>query len=460
MDENALKRKRELEGHVSDPESSDLDMDIEKEKPLEGIKKAKKQKTKAPEPEELADGEEEVTAAAEARTLTKAEQRAEARTLTKAEQRAEAKAEKRREKRKEKNAKNKQKVDTKKAQGAEFSKGLTKPSEPEDEAVENEDEDDEDDDQEDSEDRVEKLDVSGLVEEGQSTDPSTTANSNSSTASVASAASSSSSVPPSTDVPEEKKQKKPLPIDDESKAIFQARLTAKLEAMRASRKADGPDGRPARNRAELIEARRKKEAERKAAKKVSRQEEKEDEARQKAEEQLARIRGGSGSPSIFPARFNFGRVAWQDGQQLESSLSRFQESKKKKGKSDAKTALDAAQKKQARLNGLDDEKKKDIQEKDLWLAAKKRAQGEKVFDDVNLLKKTLKRQDKQKEKSKQEWKERLTSVTEGKERKQKKREENLKKRRDEKGQKGKKKVKKPGKKSVKRPGFEGTFKAR
>jgi hypothetical protein len=455
MDENALKRKRELEGHVSDPESSDLDMDIEKEKPLEGIKKAKKQKTKAPEPEELADGEEEITAAAEARTLTKAEQR------------AEAKAEKRREKRKEKNAKNKQKVDTKKAQGAEFSKGLTKPSEPEDEAVENEDEDDEDDDQEDSEDRVEKLDVSGLVEEGQSTDPSTTANSNSSTASVASAASSSSSVPPSTDVPEEKKQKKPLPIDDESKAIFQARLTAKLEAMRASRKADGPDGRPARNRAELIEARRKKEAERKAAKKVSRQEEKEDEARQKAEEQLARIRGGSGSPSIFPARspeaersFNFGRVAWQDGQQLESSLSRFQESKKKKGKSDAKTALDAAQKKQARLNGLDDEKKKDIQEKDLWLAAKKRAQGEKVFDDVNLLKKTLKRQDKQKEKSKQEWKERLTSVTEGKERKQKKREENLKKRRDEKGQKGKKKVKKPGKKSVKRPGFEGTFKAR
>jgi hypothetical protein len=134
--------------------------------------------------------------------------------------------------------------------------------------------------------------------------------------------------------------------------------------------------------------------------------------------------------------------------------------KEEEGQSDAKTALDAAQKKQARLNGLDEEKKKDIQEKDLWLAAKKRAQGEKVFDDVNLLKKTLKRQDKQKEKSKMEWKERLTSVTEGKERKQKKREENLKKRRDEKGQKGKKKVKKPGKKSVKRPGFEGTFKAR
>jgi hypothetical protein len=72
----------------------------------------------------------------------------------------------------------------------------------------------------------------------------------------------------------------------------------------------------------------------------------------------------------------------------------------------------------------------------------------------------LKRQEKQKDKSKQEWKERLTNVQEGKEKRQKKREENLKKRREEKGQKGKKKAKKPGKKVAKRPGFEGTFKAR
>jgi hypothetical protein len=454
MDENALKRKRELEGEASDPESLDLDMDIEKEKPLEGIKNAKKQKTKAVEPVEDADADADADAG-------------ETRALTKAEQKAEAKAEKRKEKRKEKQVAKKQKDESKKTTGAEFSKGLTKASEPEDEVDEEEDEDEDDGDHlDDAEDRIQAIDVSGLVEEGQSTAPSTTANSNSSTASVASATSSTSSMPPSTDAPEEKKTKKPLPIDEESKAIFQARLTAKLEAMRASRKADGPDGRPARNRAELIETRRKKEAERKAAKKTGRLEAKEDEARQKAEEQLARIRGGSGSPSIFPARspeternFNFGRVAWQDGQQLESTLSRFQDSKKKKGKSDAKTALDAAQKKQTRINGLDDSKRKDIEEKDLWLAAKKRAQGEKVFDDVNLLKKTLKRQEKQKSKSKQEWKERITSVTEGKEKKQKKREENLKKRRDEKGQKGKKKVKKPGKK-VKRPGFEGTFKAR
>ncbi|KAI2486637.1 SURF6 multi-domain protein [Pyrenophora tritici-repentis] len=329
MDENALKRKRELEGdvEVSEAESSDLDMDITKEKPLEGIKtKAKKQKTQPVEPE----------------------------------------------------------------------------VEEDDEAAE-------------THDRIQALDVSGLVEEGQSTAPSTTANSNSSTASVASAASSTSSMPQSTEDAPSKKVKKPYTIDPQSHENFRARLNAKLEAMRAARKADGPDGRPARNRAELIETRRKKEAERKAAKKAQRQEAKEDEARQQAEEQLARIRGGSGSPSIFPARspeternFNFGKIAW-DGQQLDSNLSGFLENRKKKGKSDAKTALEAAQKKQARINSFDEDKRKDIQEKDLWLAAKKRAQGEKVFDDVNLLKKSLKRQQKQKDKSKQEWKERLTN---------------------------------------------------
>ncbi|EDU41189.1 Surfeit locus protein [Pyrenophora tritici-repentis] len=453
MDENALKRKRELEGdvEVSEAESSDLDMDITKEKPLEGIKtKAKKQKTQPVEPEVEEDDE-----------------AAETRALSKAEAKAELKAEKRREKRKEKQAKNKQKLEAKKAQKTAFT-GLAatdKTEEPQSEDEE-EDEDDDGDDTEHPDDRIQALDVSGLVEEGQSTAPSTTANSNSSTASVASAASSTSSMPQSTEDAPSKKAKKPYTIDPQSHENFRARLNAKLEAMRAARKADGPDGRPARNRAELIETRRKKEAERKAAKKAQRQEAKEDEARQQAEEQLARIRGGSGSPSIFPARspeternFNFGKIAW-DGQQLDSNLSGFLENRKKKGKSDAKTALEAAQKKQARINSFDEDKRKDIQEKDLWLAAKKRAQGEKVFDDVNLLKKSLKRQQKQKDKSKQEWKERLTNVDQGKAAKQKKREENLRKRKEDKGQKGKKKaVKKPGKK-VKRPGFEGTFKSK
>ncbi|KAJ4992609.1 60s ribosome biogenesis protein rrp14 [Stagonosporopsis vannaccii] len=459
LDENARKRKRELEGEVEDDAvseapSSDLDMDIVKETPLEGIKKPKKQKTKKDadtEPEEVIK---------EGRTLTKAE----------------IKAEKKKEKKKEKLAAKKQQEEKRKTSQAEFKEGLTAPKEakkeankPQQEDIEDTDADEEDDGLEDPEDRIEALDVSGLVdvEEGQSTAPTTSANSNTS---AASDASSSTSVPEEARTQKDaKKEKKPLQIDEKSQEEFRARLNAKLDAMRAARKADGPDGRPAKNRAELIEARRKKEAARQLAKKTARQDAKEDEARQKAEEQLARIRGGSGSPSIFPARspeaernFNFGRVAWEDGQELEGGLSKFLDARKKKGKSDTKTALEAAQKKQARISGYDEAKRKDIQEKELWLNAKKRAQGEKVFDDVNLLKKSLKRQQKQKDKSKQEWKDRLTSVADGKEKRQKKREENLKARRESKGVKGKKKgaPKKGGKKPAKRPGFEGTFKGK
>jgi hypothetical protein len=82
-------------------------------------------------------------------------------------------------------------------------------------------------------------------------------------------------------------------------------------------------------------------------------------------------------------------VAWQDGQQLKSTLSRFQDSKK--GKSDVKTVLQAAQKTQARINSLDEGKRKDIEEKDLWLSATKRAEGDKFRDDIVLSKKTSKR---------------------------------------------------------------------
>jgi hypothetical protein len=458
MDENARKRKRELEGE----ESSDIDLDIEKEKPLEGLKtaasKVKKQKTEK-EPAITPTVEKDPTA-------TRSElQGAKVR----------ARVEKRREKaerKKEKLAQKKQNQAGKKALQTEFS-ALGDHEEAQD------DNDGVDDTimEEHGDDDMQPLDVSGLVEEPASTVTPSSAHSNASSASVASATSSASSiVPPVADETPGKQQKdkesKPFKYDPKKHDEYQSRLAAKLESLRAARKADGPDGRPARNRAELIEARRKKEAERKAAKKANRQLAKEDEERLKAEEQLARIRGGSGSPSLFPMRSSpdtepnlaFGKVAWKDGQQLEGNLSGFLESRKRKGKSDAKTALEAAEKKRARLSALDEANRKDIEEKDLWLTAKKRAQGEKVLDDPTLLKKTVKRQEKEKAKSKQEWKERLTNVQKGKEMRQKKRETNLKKRKEEKGQKGKgkgkgKKASKPGKK-VKRPGFEGTFKAR
>ena len=261
-----------------------------------------------------------------------------------------------------------------------------------------------------------------------------------------------------------------LPEIDQS--VLKARLEARIAALRAARKADGPEGKPARSRQELIEARRRKNEARKAHKKEVRNKER---VQRDAEEEAKRLRGGSGSPLWQQGAwdeapevkkggesFSYGTVAFSDGAHMDSLSGGLKDQKKKKGPSDPKTALIAAEKKAAKLSGYDESKRAEVEEKDRWLNAKKRVMGEKHKDDANLLKKTLKRKEKQKDKSEREWSDRTEAVKKGKEAKQKKREENLRKRRDEKGvKKGKKgKVKGKGKPAVKRrPGFEGTFRS-
>ncbi|KAF2174000.1 hypothetical protein M409DRAFT_48897 [Zasmidium cellare ATCC 36951] len=255
-----------------------------------------------------------------------------------------------------------------------------------------------------------------------------------------------------------------IQLPDVDPAELQERLRKRIEELRARRKADGGEGKPAKSRQELLEQRRKKEEQRKAHKKELRRQAKEEEAR-KRDEQLR----GSGSPlstEIFNRNsprpqdnnFSFSRLAFEDGTAADASLTELQDPRKRKGPQDPRTALEAAEKKQSRLAGLDAEKRADIAEKDMWLNAKKRAHGERVRDDTSLLKKALKRKEKQKTKSEKEWNERKEAVVKGKEAKQKKRETNLQKRREEKGQKGKKKSQGKGKKKA-RPGFEGRFKA-
>ena len=262
------------------------------------------------------------------------------------------------------------------------------------------------------------------------------------------------------------RSKEPKPIPEE----FRARLEARINELRAARKADGLNGQPARTRQELMETRRLKEAERKAHKKRLRRQAKEEEDRKHAET-LAR---GSpllrGSPLYSPAtgsnavnspaepsnNFSFGRIAFGGHQQASAELDDIQNIRAPKGPSDPATALQAAEKRRAHLASLDDSKRADIEVKDMWLNAKKHAHGERVRDDTSLLKKTLKRKEKQKDKSKKEWTERLDGIKNSQDMKQKRREDNLQKRKEEKG--GKKGKGKPKPKA--RPGFEGSFRAR
>lgn len=264
----------------------------------------------------------------------------------------------------------------------------------------------------------------------------------------------------------------PSKLIDPSTLTPQQRLEARIHALRAERKADGPDGRPPRNRQELLESRRRKEEERRAHKKELHRKAKEEETRKQEEEVAKRFSpGGSGSLIASPRspmesgnNFSFGRVAFGDGTQADSSLSSLLDPHKKKGASDAGTALKAAQNKASRLSALDEAKRADIEQKDVWLNAKKKAHGERVRDDTSLLKKALKRQEGGKKKSEKEWQDRIEGIAKSQEVRQKKRDGNIAKRREEKaggGKKGGSGSSKKGKKAkVRRPGFEGSFKAR
>ncbi|KIX00894.1 uncharacterized protein Z518_09959 [Rhinocladiella mackenziei CBS 650.93] len=249
------------------------------------------------------------------------------------------------------------------------------------------------------------------------------------------------------------------------------RLQAAISQLRAERKADGVDGRPPKNRQELLEQRHRKEEERKAAKKEQKRREKEEEARRQDEEIARRFSpGGSGSLLASPHspvvgdssshsssnnNFSFGRIAFEDGTHFDPSSSEAVEEHKKKGPRDTASVLKAAEAKKSRLAGLDEQKRREIEQKDMWLNAKRRAHGEHVRDDTSLLKKALRRQQGQKKKSEREWNDRIQGVQRAQDAKQKKRAENLAKRKEEKHAGGAKKDKK-----LRRPGFEGSFKGR
>lgn len=311
-----------------------------------------------------------------------------------------------------------------------------------------------------------------------------------------SGSSSISSIPPSIDQPlklqsTQPKQKpkaktstshqQPAPISESvqipslqseaDREAARARLANRISSFRSARKADEPTTSKPRNRAELLDQRRKKEEAKREAKKEQRRKERE-EASRKEDEEIARrfSPGGSGSllasPRSPPTRdgdgnannFSYGRIEFEDGSKVDSTnLAGILDQRKRKGPQDTQTALKAAQNKASRLAGLDEQKRKEIAEKDMWLNAKRRAHGERVKDDTSLLKKALKRQEGQKKKSENEWTERKEGVQKAQEMKQKKRTDNLAKRKEDKLAH---KVGKKGKKVKKRPGFEGSFRGR
>ena len=227
---------------------------------------------------------------------------------------------------------------------------------------------------------------------------------------------------------EPQSQEKPDSIVD-----MRARLAARIAALRAARKAvgtnplsDGDEAHaPPRSRQELMEARAKKEALRKAKKAEARKAAQLD-AKEKAKAAMAvpntngivasSSRGTSVDGFASPApmaggnSYSFGKVLFDDGGALEAGLNGVSingagAGKKRKGPGggDAKALLEQVRRKKARLEGMDEEKRGKVEESDRWGKALSRVNGEKVRDDEKLLKKTVKRVEGKKRKSEREW---------------------------------------------------------
>ncbi|KAL7619639.1 hypothetical protein AAE478_010180 [Parahypoxylon ruwenzoriense] len=479
MDEQAQKKRKRDQMQDDDDDWSDVD-GVETEKPGEGMKKKtpkdakKKQKKEDEEPSELSEKERRKEEKKAARKERKAE-RQQLREEEAAFQRQTIKGvNKIKLGTRETNADSKPNGNDTSVDTGKKLKSAIHQENPEDEEWEGEEEEgEEEEEEEEDEEQEESSDIEGLdaanlaaIVEGQSgteSGPSPPSEPQSpifdtngtpadSTGQAPSTTTSVSSAAP----PQEKPKHIKIPSDT---AALRARLAAKIQALRDARKAD-VDGKPIRTRQELIEARRHKQAERKAHKKELRRQAKV-EADRKREEALASARNSPGS-MLSPAvdleenNFSFGRVGFGDGSQLSHDLSHVLNSGTKKGPSDPKTTLQKLENQRKRLQGMDEDKRKDIEDKELWLTARRRAEGEKIKDDEKMLKKAVKRKETTKKKSEKEWTARKEGVAKSMKDRQKKREDNIRKRREEKlvGKAGKKKG---AKKSKARAGFEGSF---
>ncbi|RCH85714.1 hypothetical protein CU098_003560 [Rhizopus stolonifer] len=226
------------------------------------------------------------------------------------------------------------------------------------------------------------------------------------------------------------------------------RLHERIHLLRKKRNAPGANPANPRSREDILAARNKKKEDRKKA--IKAQKEK---GNKVAPEELVKFDSKSNADKSRPSADSIK----MDGDLFFGKLSVGKDQKKKKGPSDAKTQLKMLEAKKEKMEKLKEENKSkadEMKEKDEWSKVIALATGDKPKDDAKLLKKAIKRQEKQKQKSGQEWNKRLEKVKIDEKNKIKKREENIKAKIEEKKNKKRGIKVKPAAKKA-RPGFEG-----
>jgi len=231
-------------------------------------------------------------------------------------------------------------------------------------------------------------------------------------------------------------------------------LREKINALRAKRKAPplNPDGSDPLE-SESGRANKRRKVEEKVAKikrentqqKISKPEKPvKDETKSEKVETVVSNGASSSSSLAIPSVLEFATFDFSSGKPVPSYL---QTNKRKPNKYALLKKAKEQKEKVETLKGTDKGQK--LLQQQSWDKVIKKASGEKVKDDIEKLKKSIKRDQSKKKKSQKHWKQRLDAQTKRQEAAQKKRESNIgfakQKRRD----------RKLGKKTTRRPGFEG-----
>eukprot|EP01116_Phalansterium_solitarium_P025403 TRINITY_DN9706_c0_g1_i1.p1 TRINITY_DN9706_c0_g1~~TRINITY_DN9706_c0_g1_i1.p1 ORF type:complete len:442 (-),score=143.35 TRINITY_DN9706_c0_g1_i1:171-1496(-) len=243
--------------------------------------------------------------------------------------------------------------------------------------------------------------------------------------------------------------------DQSSTEQLRSRLQQRIEELRAKRKA------PEKSENGQQQPRKKQKKQAEEEKEKAR---KERQKQNKKGKQSAKKEKADGAPpvpeeaeaaaaTVEEGDFSFSKFDFSTGQAVPSYLV---DHAKKKKKASTEELLKRAQQHKLLIDQIKGtEEGEQLMKRDAFKSMFAKAQGEKVKDNPALLKKTLKREQKQKKKSSAAWAERKSLEKKSQKERQEKRQKNI----DEKRQKnkdrrmGKKSPAKP--KGPRRPGFEG-----
>jgi len=216
-----------------------------------------------------------------------------------------------------------------------------------------------------------------------------------------------------------------------SREELKAKLQAKLELLRSQRKVEEREKSTANAKQWL----QQQSQERKAAKQLN----------TKISKAKSSHGHKAGAGKVDDSNIEFGKVQLPDSNATLAAKKR-QKPLSKQELLDRVTAM--KQKAEAMANSKEGQAEA---KKEAWSSALARARGEHILDDPKLLRRSMKRENRAKQKSREAWQERQKKETDRKEATQRKRKENLKKRSDSKIQKKKDKRDK----KLLRAGFEG-----